>query len=360
MPTKLRNRSKPHKGAAVTGWAFFHALPSEEKVGIYLQHRGLVVRGLNEGDIEWFDLLLLRSSFEGGQVMRKVGGVFQSVVVALCVFAGVANGVARGDEHRPAAAVRGQKAGAAAEKRCQLVANAWRATMRDVRSSSRLEKLARELGTSFEEKVFDSALSYAGSPGQIDPVTASFRRHVVNEQDLIKRMVADFDKLQGDLTAESLDMMVKSGMPRDKALKSIPKWTVNQAAWTASVDGVIAKARRMAEDDWFRAGCVSAGAEIAGSLITDAARQTGQLDVEDGSWAELFAGIAVGLVVEAALIEATDPTADFVRQLNVEMAAMETSLLDGPHGMLSVARNMAAAHDQLRQKLPRVSVKGGR
>jgi hypothetical protein len=290
--------------------------------------------------------------------MGNFGGLFRFLSVALCVIAGVATSVAKGDENRPTGAVRGQKAIAATEERCQLVASSWRATLRDVRSSSRLETFARELGTSFEEKVFESASSYAGSTGQIDPVTASFRRYVVNEQDLIKRMVADFDKLQSDLTAGSLDMMVKSGMHREKALKSIPRWTVNQAVWSSSVDSVISKARRMASDDWFRAGFVSAGAEIAGALITDKARETGQLDVEDGSWGELFAGLAVGLFVEAALAEATDPTADFVRQLNLEMANMETSLLDGPHGLLTVARNMTTAHEQLRRKLPRVSVKG--
>ncbi|MCA9213981.1 MAG: hypothetical protein KDB27_13005 [Planctomycetales bacterium] len=238
-----------------------------------------------------------------------------------------------------------------AEARYKNYAAFWHRTMADAGSKSRLRRMAQEVA-SFDEKVaqgFD--LFESGSTPPNERMRVSFRRHVVDERELAQMMVGSFVKFQEELIKESIDLYVKAGVDRDTATALFQARGIDGTPWLDDFSPLIAKAKSLAREDWWRVGAITVGSGIA----VDQAMQT-----EEPTWRSFFASLITQAAVETALEYATDPSDRFAESLSGEFDRATASLLTGNHGLLTAMRRLTDEHLKIRNRHFGVISKGGK
>lgn len=293
--------------------------------------------------------------------MGKSGEVFQFLVVALCVIAGVANNVALGDEKRPTGNVSKliEQANVATETRFRFVADSWRNHVADFKRVERLRRVASST-IDFEEK-FSQAIGFLDSTGGgADRMRESIRTHITDERVLAKAMADAFVSYQKELLDATVALYGRTGIDRATAIKAFPPARIDPAPLERAFDPVVRKAQSLSTEDWFRFAAVNVGSDVVADGFEEFGRHIGIWKVEDGGVRDFFAGLLTQVMVEAAIDQATDPTEQFAKELQSSMVTTERELLDGPCGLLTAMRNITTLHQQSRLKHHGLVQKGGK
>lgn len=292
--------------------------------------------------------------------MGKSGGVFQFLVVALCVIAGVVNNVAAGDENRPTGNVRQlvEQANVASETRFQFVADSWRNHVADFKRLERLRRVASST-IDFEEKFSQAYGLFDSSSSGAERMRASIRQHIADERALAKAMADAFASYQKELLDATVVLYGRTGINRATAVKAFPPATFNKAPVERAFDSVVRKAESLSTEDWFRFAAVNAGSAIVADGIEQVGRSTGAWQTENGSISDVLLGLFTQIAVEAVIDTVTDPTEQFAKELQASMATAEREILDGPNGLITAMRNVTTLHQQSRLKHHGLVQKGG-
>ena len=293
--------------------------------------------------------------------MWKNSRVILVLFVAPCLVAGVANDVASGEENRPAGDVRlvCEAANAAAEARYLIACNEWQKKVADLRTKDRLKRFGQD-AAGFDEKLSQAFDLAKTSSEKTDRMKESLRGHVVDERAFAQSMVEAFGKYQKALIAESTALYGQAGIDPAAAEKAFPPATLDPAPMERAFDPVIAKARSLANEDWFRFGLVNVGSDIVANEIFDFGRSNGLWNPEKGSVEEFLGGLITQVAVEIIAEELTDPSDTFARHLQVSMVNAERELLNGPSGLLTALRKLTTSHQQGRLKQLGLVAKGGK
>lgn len=326
-----------------------------------LQHDDFSVRDFNEAMIDRFDRCTRFNAYAlGRQVMLKSRWMSGFVAVAFCVVAGVST-VALGDDGRPTRSIKQvcEKANAAAEIRYQRVCQEWRLKVADLRRLDRLKRVASD-AAGFDEKIAQGFSFFETSSSQVDRMRVSMRKNVVDERVFAQSMADAFAGYQKELITESIAIYVESGIDGEAARSSFRATQIATAAFERAFDSVVAKAKSLATEDWFRFGLVNVGSDIVADGLETVGRENGIWNTEEGSVGDFLAGLLTQVVVEAAIDTLTDPSDQFAKELQQCMANMERELLDGPSGLLTMMRQITTLHQQARLQQFGLATKGGK
>ncbi|MEZ6121197.1 MAG: hypothetical protein R3C28_32160 [Pirellulaceae bacterium] len=276
----------------------------------------------------------------------------QHVMVALLALVVSMGGV--GSAHAQKTQAAGQDALAAkvkavnqaAESRYQTAAKEWQNYLSQLGSVSHFQKMAKEVA-SFDEKLAQGSDLLSGTTPN-DRMRAAFRKHVLNEQTLRKDMVTFFDQFQEGLIKESVELYVAAGVDRKVAEDLFPRYRVDDTSWPRAFDSLIAKAKQLAQEDWWRTGLVTISSSLLADNVVEAGRQTGLWQHERGSWMDFLGGLIADYATEAALDYVTDPTDQFAEELQSRFRSAQTSLLNGKEGLLATLRKLTDLHLEVR------------
>ena len=293
--------------------------------------------------------------------MKNMCRLVGVLLTAFCLLAVVSSRGVAGDIRRPAGNLKQQceRANAATEARFQTVVSSWRQHVTDLRSLTRLKRVAAD-AVAFEEKVAQGFDLFETPTGRVDRMRQSFRKHVADERVLAKTMSEAFSAWQQELMTETITLYGNAGISKSAAQSGYPARKLDPAQLERAFDPVVRKANDMASEDWFRFALVNAGSTLVAEGIEEIGRNTGTWNAEEGSFGDFLAGLIFEMAADVALDTVTDPTEQFATELQTSMVAAERSLLDGPSGLITAMRNLATVHQQGRLKHLGLTQNGGR
>lgn len=245
----------------------------------------------------------------------------------------------------PGVRMKVESANELAKARLGMAVKQWRARIASLKSKERLLKMGREIA-SIEEKIGQGLGLLDSSGHHTDRMRDSFRRHIVNEQELANEMTSAFNQMQKELMTESIALYVKVGVDRKVAGQAYRQYKVDSRPWQSAFDPLIAKARSMAKEDWFRLGMVTVAADTVSDGVSYARKQSGIHQPKEGGFWDFLIDAVTALAVEVAIDHVTDPSEAFAKKLEMSFAHAEQELLDGKNGLLTAMRTLTEIHQQ--------------
>ena len=250
-------------------------------------------------------------------------------------------------------------ANVAAKQRCDAFHNKWQQRFGTLGKRHQFLSIAADV---LDDKLPQTiGLASKSSTTVRFRMHASLKRNLLDETEWLKAMNQSINQLQNELIAETVGLYVRAGYDRARVVKHFEPIQIDCTKWAPFlVDGVLRKARELSLKDWTRFAAVGAGSSVATNALVEASRDNGFWKHEKGSFWDMLGKAAVGMAVEYAVDELTNPREEVARALEADFHRSRDMVLSGKHGLKWLATRLTQMHIDVRNRDLGVAKKGAK
>ena len=246
-----------------------------------------------------------------------------------------------------------QEINAVTQARCEEFERAWRNCFREARNRQRLTAFVGDTVGTFQalRQLHDRAFDPRATEAR---VATLFRQRVLNEEALISSMEQSVRHYLLALDEDDQALLIKLKIDRNVARTELSRSVLDPAVFKKPISAVIDATVTAVKNDLSRTAAAFIASEAISAGVKSAARKTGLIKSQPGTWKDFFNGLVIDIGVGIAVDAATDPTPRMVNDLESRLASAERTILDGQGnspGLISTMRSVTLERMAARRKL---------